>query len=151
MLNRDSLSKVNSYDSFFELRQSVVNIKNSDLFNILFPISIDNLGDETDSIAGLLLIELEPKHEKSCEEMLLCIANSKWDVSNKEIPFYLITQFGKWILIDTINILMKKNNFNNQQKELMKSVNYWVSFPASKLSSDLNYFEWQEIIEGKNA
>jgi len=151
MLNRDKLAKIKTYDDFFEVRQAVASLSSTELFNSLFPISIENIGDSADSFAGLLLIELDPKHELTLENMLLKIAKSKWNVSNREIPFYLVSQFGKWNVLNKVNELLKDVSFNEEEKNYLETVNYWASGPPSGLSEPLHYFEWQEVIERKNA
>ena len=151
MINRDKLTKIMNYDDFFEVRQLISNLSSTDLFNSLFPLSIDNLGDGADSIAGMLLIEFDPKHEITLEEMLLAISNSKWDISNREIPFYLVSQFGKWTVLNKVKEFLNSGNLNEDQKKYLESVSYWASGPASGLAESLHYFEWQEVIEGENA
>jgi hypothetical protein len=151
MLNRDKLAKIKTYDDFFEVRQAVASLSSTELFNSLFPVSIENLGDGADSYAGLLLIELDPKHELTLEDMLLKIAKSKWNVSNREIPFYLVSQFGKWNVLNKVKELLKDGSFNEEEKKYLETVNYWASGPASGLSEPLHYFEWQEVIERENA
>ena len=151
MLNRDQLAKIKNYDDFFKVRQAVANLSGTELFNSLFPLSIENLGDGADSFAGLLLIELDPKHELTLADMLLKIAKSKWNVSNREIPFYLVSQFGKWNVLNKVNELLKSGSFNAEEKNYLETVNYWASGSASSLSEPLHYFEWQEVIERENA
>ena len=103
------------------------------------------------AVAAMLLVEFDPKAMKSCEELLLDIANSKWYFSDKLVPFYLVTQFGKYSLLNKIEEVLASRNISSEQRTLLEGVKYWAVMPAASLSAQFTYFEWQEAIEGKNA
>ena len=105
--------------------------------------------DGANSIAAMLLIEFDLKSLRSCKELLLEVADSKWFLSDKFIPFYLLTQFGKWNLISEIDNLLANSWINHDQRIRIEGIKYWAKMPAVSLSSGFTYFEWQEVIEGK--
>jgi len=151
LIKREHLSKIKNYDQFFELRQSLVGLGSARLFDALFSMALQYELDGASSIAAMLLIEFDPKALRQCDQLLLEIANSNWFLSDKFIPFYLLTQFGKWNLISAIDELLSGNSLNHDQRIRIEGIKYWAKMPAVSLSSEFSYFEWQEVIEGKNA
>jgi hypothetical protein len=147
LLSRDHLRKVRTYDDFIDLSLSLGSIKKSDIFDFLFSIAISRREDPEDiapGIAGGLLVELEPKHTRSCEELLNEIAKSGWDVSLKEVPFYLITQFGKWSLIGTYNAYISQASLNDEQRRRVQTVVYWTAGSSANLIRALHDWPWRE-------
>lgn len=151
LISRDNLSKIKNHDQFFELRQAVFRLGSARLFELLFPIALQYELDGASSIAAMLLIDFDPKAIRSSEELLLEVADSKWDLSDKLIPFYLVAQFGKYNVISEIDKLLSSRAFNYDQRTRVEGIKYWAEMPAASLSADYTYFEWQEAIEGKNA
>lgn len=151
LINRECLSRIKNHDQFFELRQSINKLEPTNLFEILFPMALQYEPEGASSIAAMLLIEFDPKPPRSCNELILEIADSKWFLSDKFIPFYLLTQFGKWNLISQIDNLLANSSINQDQRIRLEGIKYWAKMPAVSLSSEFTYFEWQEVIEGKNA
>ena len=149
MLNRENLNDIENYDSFSALSRKLSGYPESEVFDFLFPISIDKR-ENNSGIAGKLLIDLEPKHRRSCVELVDEIAKSIWFVSFQEVPFYLVSQFGKWNLANEIEQYLNNTSLTKNQRQQVESIWYWASQPSSSLSEDLHYFEWQEAIEHKN-
>jgi hypothetical protein len=149
MLHIELLKDIHTYDGFFELSRKLSLIEEKELFEFLFHAATNERGGNVNGTAGRLLIDLDPKASDTCDVLVHKIAKSKWDVSNKEIPFYLVTQFGKWNLAAEIKKVVNDNSYSDQERRLAEGVWYWASGPASKLSHDLHYFEWQEAIEGE--
>jgi hypothetical protein len=150
MLNLEDLNNIENYDLYSVLSRKLSGYSDTEVFNFLFPISIDKR-EHNSGVAGKLLIDLEPKHTRSCAELIDEIANSNWFVSFHEVPFYLVTQFGKWNLKKEIDQYISNPSTTKDQRKMVKSVWYWASMPTSGLSEDLHYFEWQEVIEGENS
>ena len=149
MLDKKLLEGIKDYDAFFDLSQKLSNYPKAELFDFLFPIAISCRSSCINGIAGYLLIDLEPKHTRSCSALLNEIAKSKWDVSNKEVPFYLVSQFGKWNLDKEIKDYIVGNKSIESELRAIESIWYWASSPTASLSEDLHYFEWQVAIEGE--
>ena len=147
-LSRKDLTHITKYEDFFELRQRVAKECPERLAEFLLNTATTNLGDKADGVAGRLLIELEPKCPFSCEQVLELVSKSNWNVSYKELPFYLISQFGKW------NVLLATERFANsaspgEQRSRVEGISYWARMPTSELAKPLHYWEWQEVIEGE--
>jgi len=151
VLSRNNLIGVESHDQFTELRKSVSEIDKNKIFEELFPIAIDYNGDGADAIASSLIISFDPVCNKTCEELLSEISNSKYNLSNREIPFYLVTQFGKHNLLKSIDGILNTGTLNEEQKTLVEGIKYWASFPPADSTANFHYWEWQEVIEGNNA
>lgn len=145
------LSLVKTYDDFFALCQVLRKEDERNLFASLFPIALSGAPDGVASMAALALIELEPKCLISCDEAIEKIANSKWDLSSREIPFYLVSQFGKWTVREAVLAFSARPGVDEQSKVLVDGVWYWACGPSVKLTENLFYWEWQEAIEGPNA
>lgn len=148
-MDLEDLKNVQSYDDFFALSLKLSSSNEDDLFNFLFPIAISDRESKAPSIAGMLLIDLEPKHTRHCSELINEVANSNWFVSFKEVPFYLVSQFGKWNLESEIKAFLLQSGLTENQRKRAESIWHWASSPSAKLSYDLHYFEWQEVIENE--
>ena len=147
-LEKDRLANITNYDDFFALSREFSKVEESVLFDFLFPLALEQRTSEnTNGIAGLLLIEIDPKPTKILNEIMKEIALSKWFVSNREIPFYLASNFGKWNVIKAYNEYIESNDLTEDQLNRFQTIVYWVSSPAAKLCYDLHYWEWQEVIE----
>jgi hypothetical protein len=151
VLDQKLLENINDYDAFSELSEKLSSYPKDELFNFLFPIAISCRGSYINGIAGYLLINLEPRHTRKCSELLNEIAHSKWDVSNREVPFYLITQFGKWNLEKEIKDYVASNKLTELDTRRVETIWYWASSPTVTLCEHLHYFEWQEVIEGEES
>ncbi|HEY9826780.1 MAG TPA: hypothetical protein V6D19_15165 [Stenomitos sp.] len=150
LLSREALAKIRCYDDFCNYCRSICKTEESVLFAFLFPIAISERGDGANVMAGFALMELEPRCPLSCSEAIEAISNSRWDVSTKGVPFYLISQFGKWQLADEISAYLDRSDVAPPQKKYLQSIWYWASGPSAKLAGDLTYWEWQEVIERPN-
>ena len=150
-ISREQISKITNYDSFMEVESELLKSNESSIFNLLIKTCTEqNGGDSADFYAGMLLIHIEPKHQLTCSEILKKIASSNWNLSERSLPFYLISQFGKWNTLEEIEIILNQSTLSKEQTVLIETIRYWVKHPTSTLSAPLNYFEWQEVIE-KNA
>lgn len=147
LLSREVLAKIRSYNDFFTYCRSIHTTDESILFAFLFPIAISQQGDGANAMASFALMELEPRCPLSCLEAVEAISNSSWDISTKGIPFYLVSQFGKWQLADVISAFLSRTNVEHPQKINVESIWYWASGPSAKLAGELTYWEWQEAIE----
>jgi hypothetical protein len=150
-LLQDQLASIHAYDDFINICKSLAVQDKRTIFDSLFAIAIQNIGDRSDQIAGYALIELEPKCPFTCSQAIETIANSRWDISNREIPFYLVSQFGKWHLEKEIATFLSSPNISEQQRILVDSIWYWAKIPSAKLADRLHYWEWEEVIEKNNA
>jgi hypothetical protein len=98
-------------------------------------------------MASFLLASIDPPPARGCKELLLELAGASWDLSNKVLPFYLVTQFGKAQLLDTIEQLVRGAT-DSALKIKLEGVAYWAKMPTADLAEPLHYFVWEEAIEG---
>jgi hypothetical protein len=146
-LSRQDLAHVTKYEEFFELRQRIAREHPEGLAEFLLNTAMANLGDKADGVAGRLLIELEPRCPVSCEQVLDQVSKSNWNVSFKELPFYLISQFGKWNVLRAVESVAGAASLTGEQRVRVEGIAYWARMPTSELAKPLHYWEWQEVIE----
>ena len=151
LVTRERLALIKNHSQFLKLRQMLFPLGPEKLFELLLPISLQYELDGASSVAAMLLIEYDPKALCSCNELLLQVANSNWYLSDKFVPFYLVTQFGKYNVLTEIEKVLSSNSLAADQRARVEGIKYWAEMPAASLSADYAYFEWQEAIEGNNA
>ena len=91
--------------------------------------------------ASFLLLYYNPTPSEGLSNLLLEISKSKWDISDKFIPFYLISQFGRINLKREANVLITSNVLSNSQKERLNSFLYQALQPSAQLLT--HYFQWE--------
>lgn len=149
---RSRCAEIRGWDDYLELRNTIVRSWSQErLWDCLLAILLSFRDEHSDTIAGYLLIDLEPKPQVSCDELLSRISVSRWYLSNRELPFYLVSRFGKDNLLPLLATKLSSEPLAEDQRVTLEGIQYWASMPASTLSERLHYFEWQEAIEGKNA
>jgi len=148
---RKRLASIVNYEDFFVLRQALAKHNPTEVYEFLMPLAISSEQDGANAVAGRALIELEPKCPHDCRTVLSSIATSNWDLSLREVPFYLVSQFGKWNLLREIDALVATAVLPKRERVLVEGVSYWASFPTSELTKPFHYWEWQDVIEGKHA
>lgn len=111
------------------------------VFHTLFPIAAEYNGDGADYVAGLLLVDLEPACPVSCREALLMVAFGDWQLSDRLVPFYLVTQFGKWKVLREAGELLATAGLSGSQATYVRGIAYFLGFPAVTLVE--SFVEWQ--------
>jgi hypothetical protein len=150
-LTRDNLASVKNYEEFFVLRQALALHGGDSLYEFLLPLALTREPDGAHVIAGRALIELEPSCPQDCAAVLRTVATSNWDVSLREVPFYLVSQFGKWHVLQEVEQLTARGSLAERQRVRVEGIGYWASFPTSELAKPFHYWEWQEVIERTDA
>ena len=143
-----------------ELARQVSGSDPADLFRALFPVAADSrlaraagqFGPEPvghlSFRAGRLLVDLEPRCPVPCEEALRVVAEGAWDLSLREVPFYLVSQFGKLRLAEVATRLLGQAS-DPGQKLALETVLYWLAPPAvDLLSVSRSYWDEQREAEG---
>ncbi len=148
-INRQQLAQVQTYEQFLELRRALVTCLPDDLYESLFSIAISDCRDGAAKIAGYALIDLEPPCPETCGRVLERIHGSRWDVSFREIPFYLVTQFGKEHLLSEAKKFISSLP-EGEPYSPVEIVVYWASGATEKLCEGYHYWQWQELIEDEN-
>jgi hypothetical protein len=146
-ITRQQLAQVQTYEQFLELRKVLSTFAPKDLYENLFAIAITDRCDGAACVAGRALIELDPPCPETCERVLQRIHESRWFVSFREIPFYLVTQFGKSHLLSEAKAFLSKLP-QQEPRSRVDTIVYWASMAASGLCEPHHYWQWQEVIEG---
>jgi hypothetical protein len=126
-----------------ELRFILRQRKPDDIFHALFWLTLRTDLHPTDYWASCLLVDLDPPCPISCKEALIAVAGSNLNLSNRLVPFYLVTQFGKGKVIKTYNELIA-NEFPNGAPETLKTIQYWLSTSSVDLVD--NFITWRRKV-----
>jgi hypothetical protein len=102
-------------------------------FHALFSIAVEYTGDGADQVASRLLVDLEPACPVTCRDALLTLALGDWQLSNRLLPFYLISQFGKTEPHRVATELVAEVGLSGSQVTAVTGVAYWAGFPAVEL------------------
>ena len=143
---KERISSIQSYDEYLKLLLSL-SAENVTLeFDEIWNLALLDKWDGEKAIASFLLVSLDISASKSIRELLGNLMDSPWDLSNQVLPFYLVTQFGKSNVLETIEEMTAKLP-EGQQKTRINGVAYWARMPSASLVESLHYFEWKEVIE----
>jgi hypothetical protein len=118
-----------------ELRKRLGKLPSVTVFRALFPIALD-AGEElaADQLAAQMLVDLEPECPVSCEDALRMVAAGRWNVSDKLVPFYLISQFGKFRLAGAIQTILAEG-LGQEARVMVAGVGYWARLPTVEMIS----------------
>ena len=141
-LTRQRIESIANYDAFVDLALELGTIPEPQLFDFLFAHSL--LGGGVGGIAARLLVETDPAPTRSCEELLAEIATSNWNVSTKELPFFLISWFGKQFLNDAYRAFIQTAILTSDQKQRVGTIIYWTASPAANLIRSYHDWPWRE-------
>ncbi|MDO8065120.1 MULTISPECIES: hypothetical protein [unclassified Janthinobacterium] len=141
-LTLQRFERVVNYDDFVALALELSTSPQQELFNFLFTQSISS--GRGASVAACLLVEIDPTPTRSCEELLAEIAKSKWNVSTKEVPFFLISWFCKHFLNDAYRSFMQEASLTHEQKQRVGTIIYWTLSPTANLIRSFHDWPWHE-------
>jgi hypothetical protein len=122
---KKTLANKLTQQKFRELRFKLRQWEPDEVFHSLFWLALKTDLYPADFSASYLLVELDPPCPISCKEALLAIAGSKLNLSNRLVPFYLATQFGKRKIMDTYRELVM-NDFPSSVPGALSTVKYWL-------------------------
>lgn len=142
------IAAVSTYDEYLALYRSLSESNRIDLFDPLWNLAIRESWDGRRAIASFFLVGIDPPAPRGCGELLNELANAAWDLSNKVVAFYLVTQFGRACVLHAIEKALGRGT-DSAQKVKLEGVAYWARMPAADLVEPLHYFVWEEAIEGK--
>lgn len=145
-LIRRRIESVSNYDAFVDLMLGLSTSNQPELFDFLFTHSIS--GSKGSGVAAYLLIEFDPPPTRSCAQLLEEIAKSKWNVSTKEVPFFLISWFGKNSVKDAYASFIAEADLTPEQKQRVGTIIYWTSAPAATLIRSYHDWPWRESDDG---
>ena len=144
---RQQLDAIATWDAFFETRQLLAKWQPDDVYRALLPLAISGRDGNAPHRAGCLLIELQPDCIEPLSEIVSKIHNSKWYVSFREVPFYLVTQFGKHVVLDVARKFLDSLPPNRTEHSRVESLIYWASFSASDLCKGFHEWEFERFNE----
>ncbi|TXI90190.1 MAG: hypothetical protein E6Q34_09435 [Burkholderiaceae bacterium] len=141
-LSNELLEHVRNYDEFIDLALAMGDADRMELFEFLFSRAMS--GGRVGAIAARLLVEIEPKPTRNCEELLDEVAKSNWNVSVKEVPFYFISQFGKRGLISAYENYINDAILTDMQKQRVGTIIYWTAGSTANLIRGYHDWPWLE-------
>jgi hypothetical protein len=140
---RSWLAAVRSYADLGRIRDELRTHNGPDLFRALFAVAVDYRADGASDFASCLLADLEPPCPLSCREALVQLAAGSWNPSDRLVPFYLITQFGKRELGRAIEALLAVAGPGVERSRL-EGVQYWAELSAAVLIAGHLEGRWRE-------
>jgi hypothetical protein len=87
-------------DRFRDLCRQLRERDRESVFHDLFDLALTTTESNRDAWASSILVELEPPCPLPCDEAIRSIARSEMNLSNRLIPFYLSSQFGKFAVLE---------------------------------------------------
>jgi len=115
-----------------ELRFMLRQWEPDDVFHSLFWLALKTDLYPADFSASYLLVDLDPPCPIGCKEALLAIAGSKLNLSNRLVPFYLVTQFGIRKVTSTYRELVM-TEFPAGAPTTLSTIKYWLQLPSVDL------------------
>jgi hypothetical protein len=106
--------------------------RTEDLFHALFELALSDCVAPEARRAADMLVEVEPPCPISLDVALRAIARSDLNLSERAIPFYLLTQFGP----DTIRAAVRRlatGEFAPDPPPVLTGIAYWLSIPKIEL------------------
>jgi hypothetical protein len=108
-----------------QIRSRLQTADPAELFYALFPLAVSRQWDEPAAyFAARLLYDLRPPCLLSCDAAIQATF-ATWDVSIEEVPWYLVTQFGKAVIEHTIQQLLSITP-GRQDRQTLETIRYWV-------------------------
>lgn len=133
-----ALGEVETYDDFCEVRSKFSGPGFENSFQSLWPLAIQR-GNSAE-MAGYMLIELQPDTDHGIESLLEQIHCSELDASNRSVPFYLVSQFGRGVVMRAASSFVTALP-SEAPRSKVDAVLYWSSFPASELCK--SFHDWE--------
>ena len=141
---QEQLNRIGTWDEFFACRQELSKWQSDDLYRALFPLAISGRRGNAPHRAGCLLLELQPNCPDPLPDIVAKIHKSSWYVSFREVPFYLVTQFGKHAVIAAAEEFLSSLPQNRSEHSRAETLIYWASFPATELCRV--FHEWVQSL-----
>ena len=118
-----------------ELEHELARLDPAVVFDLLYSIATTYGVETPHDAAASILVELQPPCPLSCEDALRFLARTDWNLSDRLIPFYLVTQFGQQRVVQAVDVV--KMEFDGENRTLVAGVGYWAEKPAVVL---IEYF-----------
>ncbi len=136
------LGKTASYDDFCDARSLFSNSSHHIVFQALWPLAIGRT--DAKEMAGYMLAELQPDSDQSIKLLMAQIHSSALDASNRIVPFYLVSQFGRRTVLRAASDFIKSLP-QGSPRSRVDAVQYWAAFPASELCKQFHDWEARDM------
>ena len=124
------LESCSTAEDALRIQRSVEALPSGIAFELLFTLATKDVGIPN-VLAAALLVDVEPPCPVGCEAALRILAAGQWQVSDHNVPFYLITQFGKSRLIEAATTLA--NELEGEARQSVATVAYHAHWPAASM------------------
>ena len=108
-----------------ELKATLRALPDETVFHSLFALASDTQENAPAYDASLLLFELNPKCPLPCVDVVRNIVLSDWFISIEELPWYVVQQFGRPTVMDSIS-LIRKEPLTEMQSKVLDTIEYWT-------------------------
>ncbi len=129
---RRTLAEPMTQDRFRELSADLRGRPEDEVFEWLWPLTLDTDSAPVDQWASSLLVELEPWCPLPLEVVLRTIAGSRLNLSNRLVTFYLAAQFGKRRVAKAYRAIVPAE-FPSEVPSELSGIMYWLGVPAVEL------------------
>ncbi|MBN8740967.1 MAG: hypothetical protein BGP24_20600 [Lysobacterales bacterium 69-70] len=140
----ERLAQITGWDDFRDVKHLLSDWKPANVYEFLFPLAISSRDEAPSGIAGRLLIALQPDCPESLADVIAKVHASRWFVSYREIPFYLITQFGKPAVVAAARAFMAA--LPPTANSRVDTILYWALRPASSLCEPFHSWETETML-----
>ncbi len=139
----ERLGAITNYDDFFELRRRIQSSEDPGVFHALWRLALERTPNGASGMAGYMLAELQPDLDEPLNELLRQVHMSLLDASNRIVPFYLVSQFGRAQVTQAAAEFLA--TVPESPRSRVDAVLYWSSFPASELCKPFHDWEAREM------
>ena len=125
------LKAASTWSARRQIEHELVRLEPGVTFHLLYSIATTYGVETPHDAAASILVELQPPCALSCEDALRLLANADWNLSDRLVPFYLVTQFGQERVLQAVDIV--KTEFDGERQARVTGVGYWAEKPAALL------------------
>jgi hypothetical protein len=122
-----------THDRFRQLAAALGSHPADEVFGLLWPLALDTDLAPADAWASCLLVELEPWCPLAVEDALRAVGRSRLNLSNRLVPLYLASQFGKRKVGQAYRALVPAE-FPGEVPHELSGIMYWLRAPAVDLA-----------------
>ena len=118
--------------------ETLTHLAPSEAFQSTWFLALDQT-TKVDHWASCLLVGLQPPCPLSCEQVLREISASRLNLSNRLVPFYIATEFGRANVERECNSLIERE-YRNELPHILGAIQYWLHRPCVDLLH--HYVHW---------
>ena len=110
------------------------------IFETLFTLALEGKEDRASYNAAALLVFMDPDCPLHCQTVVSRIHDSQWVANRREVPFYLVTHFGKQQLLEVSRQFMADFSHDQRQDSRVTALRYWITGSAESLCAP--FHDW---------